>query len=182
MQHERLDLEGLLQNLKLFPIDFEEIKSRSFNRKEEVAEFILKKFMEAYQTKREEIGPDFIGLQKYLLLRVVDERWRKHLESIEGLKEGISLRAYGQKDPVLEFKRESFILFEEMTDAIYDDVANLLLRVRVTTKYEEETKKSQKEIDDLSYRHDEFDTFNRKQRRKSEDKTASSHRRMRVKR
>ena len=176
------DLEGLLQNLKLFPIDFEEIKSRSFNRKEEVAEFILKKFMEAYQTKREEIGPDFIGLQKYLLLRVVDERWRKHLESIEGLKEGISLRAYGQKDPVLEFKRESFILFEEMTDAIYDDMANLLLRVRVTTKYEEETKKSQKEIDDLSYRHDEFDTFNRKQRRKSEDKTASSHRRMRVKR
>ena len=176
------DLEWLLQNLKLIPIDFEEIKSRSFNRKEEVAEFILKKFMEAYQTKREEIGPDFIGLQKYLLLRVVDERWRKHLESIEGLKEGISLRAYGQKDPVLEFKRESFILFEEMTDAIYDDMANLLLRVRGTTKYEEETKKSQKEIDDLSYRHDEFDTFNRKQRRKSEAKKASYHRRMRVKR
>ncbi len=176
------DLEGLLQNLKLFPVDFEEIGKRSFNRKEEIAELILEKIIEGYQAKREEIGPDFIGLQKYLLLRVVDERWRKHLESIEGLKEGISLRAYGQKDPVLEFKRESFILFEEMTDAIYDDMANLLLRVRVTTKYEEETKKSQKEIDDLSYQHDEFDTFNRKQRRKSEDKTASSHRRMRVKR
>jgi preprotein translocase subunit SecA len=176
------DLDGLLQNLKLFPIEFIDLKKRSFNTKEEIADYILGMLMDAYYEKEKEIGADFSGLQKYLLLRVVDERWRKHLESIEGLKEGISLRAYGQKDPVLEFKREAFLLFEEMTDAIYDDMASLLLRVRVTTKYEEETKKSQKEIDDLSYRHDDVDTFNRKQRRKTEEKASNTRKRMRVKR
>jgi len=176
------DFEGLKNSLKVFPLAFEGLRMESFDTPDQLRTFLEEALLEAYSAKKEEIGEkDFLGLQKYLLLRIIDERWRNHLENIEKLKEGINLRAYGQKDPVMEFKRESRILFEEMIDSIYDDIASLILRV-ARVNYQDATASAQKEVDALRYTHDEFDTFNRKKRRKVEAKSAKSYRRMKVKR
>ena len=77
------------------------------------------------------------------MLRIIYERWRAHLDAIEALKESVNLRAYGQKDPVLEFKKESYTMFENLIDSIYDDAVSYLLRiVKVDpNKEEEQTKK-----------------------------------------
>ncbi len=175
------DINGLKNALKIFPVDFSYMEIGKYDNIDSIKTDIFEKLFEAYENKKEEIGSDFAGLQKYLLLRIIDDRWRRHLESIESLKEGISLRAYGQKDPVMEFKRESHRLFEEMTDSIYEDMSTLLLKVaRVNS--ENASKEAQKEVDALNYTHDDVDTFSRKQRRKIESKQGKPTKRFKIKR
>lgn len=159
------DMDGLKKSFRIFYIDTEFLKIDKYNTVEELQEDCFNLLYHAYLNKKEEIGEDFSGLQKFLLLRIVDERWRKHLESIERVKEGISLRAFGQKDPKMEFKKEAHRLFDEMIDSIYDDMASMLLRL-AKTNTEKASQEAQKEIDSLQYTHDEIDTFNRKKRRK----------------
>ena len=67
----------------------------------------------------------------YLLLKVIDEKWKDHLHAIDALRAGIGLRGYAQKDPKNEYKAEAFELFEKLFAAIEDEVAGLVLRVRV---------------------------------------------------
>jgi len=174
------DIPGLKGSLNPFPPIFDGIKWDSIESVEQIQTDLNECMIQAYEAKREEIGADFFGLQKYLLLKIIDERWRKHLESIDSLKEGISLRAYGQKDPVMEFKRESHRLFEEMIDSIYDDMASLLLRI-VRVDHQQASQEAQKEVDRLKYTHEDFDSFNRKQRRKTESKGSKSTAKRRMK-
>jgi len=175
------DLEALKNSLKIYPVDFSYINIGKYDNISSIKEDIFEKLFEGYLQKKEEIGEDFNGLQKYLLLRIIDDRWRKHLESIDSLKEGISLRAYGQKDPVMEFKKESHRLFEEMIDSIYEDMSTLLLRVAKVNS-DDASKEAQKEVDALKYTHDDVDTFSRKQRRKIENKNNKAKKRFKVKR
>jgi preprotein translocase subunit SecA len=65
-----------------------------------------------------------------VLLRTIDTKWKDHLLSMDGLREGIGLRAYGQKDPLLEYKHEGFRYFEEMIDSIKEEVSELILKLR----------------------------------------------------
>ncbi len=175
------DLPGLKGSLNPFPPIFDSIPWDAIQSVEQIQTDLYECMIQAYEAKKEEIGADFFGLQKYLLLKIIDERWRKHLESIDSLKEGISLRAYGQKDPVMEFKRESHRLFEEMIDSIYDDMASLLLRI-VRVDHQQASQEAQQEVDRLKYTHEDFDSFNRKQRRKTEAKGSktTAKRRMKV--
>jgi len=159
------DIDGLKKSLRVFNVDTDFLKLDKYNTVEELEKECFNVLYDAYLEKKAEIGDDFSGLQKFLLLRIVDERWRKHLESTERVKEGISLRAFGQKDPKMEYKKEAHRLFDEMIDSIYDDMASMLLRL-VKTSTEKASKEAQKEIDNLQYTHDEIDTFNRKKRRK----------------
>jgi preprotein translocase subunit SecA len=176
------DIEGLKKSLSLFPIDTDFISVDKYNTAEELEQDCFNRIYKMYNDKREEVGDDFTGLQKFLLLRIVDERWRKHLENIDRVKEGINLRSYGQKDPQMEFKREANRLFDEMIDLIYDDMASMLLRV-ARTNSEQASEKAQKEIDSLQYTHDEMDTFNRNKRRKvSQAQTSGKKKRFKVKR
>ncbi|HQI79772.1 MAG TPA: preprotein translocase subunit SecA, partial [Petrotogaceae bacterium] len=110
---------------------------------EETKESIINALWKKYEMKKEEFGEDFHKLIKFVMLRIIDERWRAHLDAIEALKESVNLRAYGQKDPVLEFKKESYTMFENLIDSIYDDAVSYLLRiVKVDpNKEEEQTKK-----------------------------------------
>jgi preprotein translocase subunit SecA len=75
--------------------------------------------MEYYGKKREKLGPELTGeLEKWSVLRAIDSRWRDHLYAIDHLKSGIGLRAYGQRDPLVEFKKEAFGLFENLLDDV----------------------------------------------------------------
>jgi len=178
------DIAGLKKSLRIFNVDTEFLKLDQYNTVEELEKDCFNKLYNAYLEKKEEIGDDFPGLQKFLLLRIVDERWRKHLESTEKVKEGINLRAFGQKDPKMEFKKEAHRLFDEMIDSIYDDMASMLLRLAKKTNTEKASKEAQKEIDSLQYTHDEIDTFNRKKRRKLSQaaQVSSKKKRFKVKR
>jgi preprotein translocase subunit SecA len=81
-------------------------------------ELILKK----YEEKRSIIGPEIMKeAERMVMLNVIDNHWKDHLLSMDHLKEGIGLRGYGQKDPLIEYKKESFVLFQEMMDRIEDD-------------------------------------------------------------
>ena len=76
---------------------------------------MLAKIKAAYQKKEEQVGSDMMRyLERMLMLQVVDSQWKDHLLAMDHLKEGIGLRGYGQKDPLIEYKREGFEMFEAM--------------------------------------------------------------------
>ena len=76
--------------------------------------------------------------EKYLLLQVIDQQWKDHLLNIDHLKEGIGLRGYGQRDPLIEYKKESFELFQEMMERIQDRVVKYLWKIEVVVEREGE--------------------------------------------
>jgi preprotein translocase subunit SecA len=93
---------------------------------------LLKKIAEAYAAKERELGRDLLRyLEKMVMLRTIDTLWKDHLLAMDSLREGIGLRGYGQKDPLLEYKREGFDMFAGMMDRLKRDVLEHLFRVQV---------------------------------------------------
>ncbi|MDW8272087.1 MAG: preprotein translocase subunit SecA [Bacteroidota bacterium] len=94
------------------PITAEEFRSMS---RQECIRRIVEVASEFYRRKEEMLGADFMAqLERYAVLTAIDEKWREHLRIMDEVKEGIYLRAYGQKDPLLEYKREAFVLFQQL--------------------------------------------------------------------
>jgi preprotein translocase subunit SecA len=85
-----------------------------------------------YDDKERMIGPDNMRqAERIIMLNVVDNQWKDHLLSMDHLKEGIGLRGYGQKDPLIEYKKESFTMFQEMMDRIEDETIKFLYFMRI---------------------------------------------------
>ncbi|MFQ5824644.1 MAG: preprotein translocase subunit SecA [bacterium] len=85
-----------------------------------------------YQQREKEFGEKLMRqIERLAMLRVIDERWREHLYEMDQLKEGIGLRAYGQKNPLLEYKSEGFLMFTEMLDMINSQVLELIFKAQV---------------------------------------------------
>jgi len=104
---------------------------------EALREAIVGELKEYYESKEQEIGSDLMRyLEKIIMLQVVDNQWKDHLLAMDYLKEGIGLRGYGQKDPLVEYKREAFDMFSEMTDRIRAEVLTRLYRVQVRSEEE----------------------------------------------
>ncbi len=102
-------------------------------------------------------------IEKYAVLNVIDQKWREHLREIDTLKEGINLRAYGQKDPLLEYKQEAYKLFVAMLGEIEHETLSYAFKLFPVTeeaqeKIEAERKKAQVQTDRLVARHDEAKT------------------------
>ena len=90
-----------------------------------------------YDAKTNEVGEEVMRkLERYFLLRVVDAKWMDHIDNMDRLKQGITLRAYGQRDPVIEYKEEGYEMYEEMLGAIGEDVVKLMFRVQLNTNTE----------------------------------------------
>ena len=103
--------------------------------REELDEFLHKVAVEHYKQREEAIGPDLMReLENLVMLKVVDNHWMEHLDAMDMLREGVGLRAYGQKDPLVEYKFEAYDMFEAMIDAIQDDVVRYIYRVNVITQ------------------------------------------------
>ena len=83
----------------------------------------------AYSDKCNEIGEDIKDLERYVILKVVDTKWMDHIDAMDSLKNGIGLRAYGQKDPVVQYRIEGGNMFDEMIASIKIDVSKLLLHI-----------------------------------------------------
>jgi preprotein translocase subunit SecA len=87
---------------------------------------------EAYDRRETELGEEVAReLERRVILSVLDRKWREHLYEMDYLQEGIGLRAYSQKDPLVEYQREGYDLFNAMMDSIKEESAGLLFRVDV---------------------------------------------------
>jgi len=121
---EEWDWDSLLKNITAnfnLSISFDEDTQLSITR-EDLREELLQKVMDRYHAKEIELGEEQIRFhEKNILLFVIDSLWKDHLLVIDHLKEGIGFRAYGQKDPVIEFKREAFDLFTDLVERIKED-------------------------------------------------------------
>jgi preprotein translocase subunit SecA len=114
-----LDLDGAGVNLES-------------DRPDEVKYKVVEAVNKRYEEKESLVGADNMRLnEKYLLLQVIDQQWKDHLLNIDHLKEGIGLRGYGQRDPLVEYKRESFELFQSMMERIQDRVVKVLWKIEL---------------------------------------------------
>jgi len=98
---------------------------------QELKDLFKAKAYELYGQKEAEFGEELMReLERRVLLRTVDEKWMDHIDAMDQLKYGIGLRAYGQKDPVIEYKREGFDMFDEMIRSIQEDTVKMLLHLK----------------------------------------------------
>ncbi|MDO5559130.1 MAG: preprotein translocase subunit SecA [Oscillospiraceae bacterium] len=110
----------------------EDSKKLTEAKKQDIIDMLTKRTVEAYNAKEEEFGQQIIReLERVVLLRVVDSKWTNHIDDMDELKKGISLRAYGQKNPVVEYRYEGFEMFDAMVDSIREDTVRMLLTVRI---------------------------------------------------
>ncbi|EGN64021.1 preprotein translocase subunit SecA [Fusobacterium animalis] len=154
---EDWDIDGLNKYLKNF-YAYEERDDKAYLRstKEEYIERIYNALVEQYNNKEAELGSDLMRkLEKHILFDVVDNRWREHLKSLDALRESIYLRAYGQRDPVTEYKLISSQIFEEMIATIQEQATSFLFKVIVST---EPVKDEEDEIEEAKIK--EVDTKN----------------------
>ena len=131
---EEWDLKGLADacyaqfgiDIKDGSIDFKDVGFDALRQE------LLKKIDEAYKKKEQELGAELLRLlEKMVMLRTIDTLWKDHLLGIDSLREGIGLRGYGQKDPLIEYKREAFEMFAGMMNRMKRDVLEHLFRVQV---------------------------------------------------
>jgi len=95
---------------------------------------------EAYDTREEELGAEAIReLERQVLLAVIDRKWREHLYEMDYLQEGVGLRAYAQRDPLVEYQREGFDMFQQMLDGIKEEAVGFLFNLEVQVEEPEVT-------------------------------------------
>lgn len=139
---EEWDFAGLLKYAEKYflapgDLKLEEIEDMS---REEVEDKLKTMAHETYNAREESIGsPMMRELEKAVMLKVVDSKWMEHLDDMDMLKEGISLRSYGQRNPIVEYKVEAFDIFEEMQQAMMETIILYLyhIQIRFTTDPEE---------------------------------------------
>ncbi len=103
--------------------------------REELDEYLHQVADEHYKARENAIGSELMReLENLVMLKVVDNHWMEHLDSMDMLREGVGLRAYGQKDPLVEYKFEAYDMFEAMIDAIQDDVVRYIYHVNVAVE------------------------------------------------
>lgn len=101
-------------------------------KKADVAKLLEDRMLEIYSAKEAEFGGELIReLERVILLKVVDTKWMNHIDDMAELKKGIGLRAFGQKNPVVEYRYEGFEMFDAMVEAIREDTVRMLLTVRI---------------------------------------------------
>ena len=125
-------LESSLSNIFGLQISVKEwIASGKSITREEIEEKILASANDSYSEKSRSIGPVMRDFEKQILLQIIDNAWKDHLAEVDALRQGIGLRSYASKNPKLEFRRESFELFESLLDKIRIEGIRFLSRVEI---------------------------------------------------
>ena len=128
---EDVNKEGLLQEIKtIFNVNDLESLSKKHLDVQEITDELKEKALQNYDKKAGEIGQNEIGeVERVVMLKVVDQKWMDHIDAMDELKDGIGLRAYGQKDPVVQYRIEGFDMFDKMVNDIKHDVVKILLNI-----------------------------------------------------
>ena len=127
-----INIESLnTEILNIFGIDILDVIKENKSNPSAISEELKKKAHEKYQQKEAEMGSEQLReLERVVMLKVVDEKWMDHIDSMDELKDGIGLRAYGQKDPVVQYRIEGFDMFDQMVADIKVDVVKILMNIR----------------------------------------------------
>ena len=135
------DIKGLKDAIfTRFGVDIvaEGVKPETLNR-QELGDAVFDKLKERYDAKENLIGPDAMRYhERMIMLSVLDTQWKDHLLNMDHLKEGIGLRGYGQHDPLVEYKRESFDMFEEMMKRFQEDTVRYLYLMQILERPRED--------------------------------------------
>lgn len=132
---EEWDFGGLISQMEQYFLPKGTVKTSELENlsRQEVQERLTEIAVKLYDEREKEIGSETMReLEKAIMLRVVDSKWMDHLDAMDALKEGINLRAYGQKNPIVEYKFEAYEMFEEMVESIKRTVITFLYHVQVT--------------------------------------------------
>ncbi|MFB3909028.1 MAG: preprotein translocase subunit SecA [Candidatus Eisenbacteria bacterium] len=126
---EDWDLEALQGEMEAMLLASVPLTKMQTPGRDEVRQRCLDAVREAYADREAMFGPQMREVERRVLLAIIDEKWRDHLHEIDIMREGIYLRSYAQKDPLLEYKGEAFRMFEEMMTSIEQETVKLLFRV-----------------------------------------------------
>jgi len=151
---EDWDLQGLNENLsRLFgfrpKIGPEDIGQETFDvlKSEDLCDLLKEQIRSTYQKKEELLGEEGLEeLERMIALQIIDNQWVAHLQDMEHMKEGIGLRGYGQLDPLKEYQKEGFVLFEGIMDRIRDETLSTLFRIQLMGRRPEEMPKKKKTL------------------------------------
>lgn len=112
--------------------------------REELHEVLIETAHRAYDGRENLFGSDNMReLEKVVMLKVVDAKWMDHLDAMENLRQGIGLRAYGQKNPLIEYKIEAYDMFQQMIESIQEDVVRYMFRVNIITQPQDHLQQAQ---------------------------------------
>ncbi|OON86580.1 preprotein translocase subunit SecA [Oribacterium sp. C9] len=137
------DLSGLNDTLMtIIPLPKLKLTEEQYNSmtKNEFKQLLKEEAIKLYEQKEAEFAnPEQIReIERVILLRVIDQKWMNHIDDMDLMRDGIGLQAYGQKDPLVEYKIQGFAMFEEMTTAIKEDTVRILYHIKVEQKVERE--------------------------------------------
>jgi preprotein translocase subunit SecA len=131
---EDWDLDGLFVALgQIYPVDFgaEDLDRDQIDRSE-LTRLLTEDAVKLYEERELKFGPELMReLERFLLLQIIDERWREHLYDMDYLREGIHLRGFAQIDPLVAYKNEAFDLFTDLMNSVWADFARLIYNVEV---------------------------------------------------
>ena len=125
------DMNGLETDiLTQFGVSIPTVKLKEMDRRQ-LEEEILQQLLKRYEEKENLLSPELMReTERMIMLNVIDNQWKDHLLSMDHRKEGIGLRGYGQKDPLIEYKKESFQIFQDMMDRIEDETIRYLFFIQ----------------------------------------------------
>jgi preprotein translocase subunit SecA len=136
---EDWDLDALWGQLDpIFHVDFgvEDLDRESIDR-EQLKNLLTEDALKLYDEREEELGDELMrALERFLLLQIIDRRWREHLYDMDYLREGIHLRGFAQIDPLVAYKNEGFGLFQDLMNSIWSDFARMVYNVQVEVEGE----------------------------------------------
>ncbi|MDD5136480.1 MAG: SEC-C metal-binding domain-containing protein, partial [Candidatus Omnitrophica bacterium] len=135
---DQWDFESLRQYFESrFAVKTKDIRLEEM-RKPEIRDVLLEAMKKIYEEKESSMGREITRyMEKMILLQVVDSKWKDHLYAMDSLKEGIGLRAYGQRDPLVEYQHEAYAMFMDMIDRIKEETLEYLFKIK-TVKEENE--------------------------------------------
>jgi preprotein translocase subunit SecA len=123
--------------------DESELKGLITGKDSELKEKIIKKFSESREERIKILGEDYAKeIEKRIFLQSIDLNWKSHIQYLEQLRQVVGLRSYGQRDPLVEYKKEAFDLFSNLLDKLKLDFVTILMNLKVVTEQQEENKKS----------------------------------------
>jgi preprotein translocase subunit SecA len=124
---------------------------------ENITQLVSQAVKATYDHQKSTMGSFFDQISKMILLQAIDQRWKEHLLVIDKLKEGINLRGYAQKDPIVEYKKEAFSAFERLTDVIKSDVVEKMMKVQIVAQQAEQAlerfRPEEQDLSELNFQH-----------------------------
>jgi preprotein translocase subunit SecA len=135
---EEWDLSGLLTAIhSTYPSGLTKADLEGIDDADVLMETVLQESIGAYEKREQELGEEVVReLERMVLLSVIDNRWREHLAEMDYLQEGIHLRAYGQRDPLVEYQREALEMFEDLKGSITEEFVRYIYRVEIVRQDE----------------------------------------------